>query len=145
MCRWSYSHHHHLPGCPRPIDIIVHYQYGDCAIIDPHTGEILPCENARFDELMSQIDYNDPCATGGCLMSPDCESGACRLALLGGRWVCCRCGGRDNDGTWCRHRLRMSPDTFCYHSCCYGCTANSGPSSSSSGGSGSCSSRKGRR
>lgn len=36
-------------------------------------------------------------------MSPDCESGACRLALLGGWWVCCQCGGRGNDLTWCRY------------------------------------------
>jgi hypothetical protein len=48
-------------------------------------------------------------ATGGCLMSPDCESGACRLALLGGRWMCCQCGGRGNDETWCEYRL---PNTF---------------------------------
>jgi hypothetical protein len=42
-------------------------------------------------------------ATGGCLMSPDCESGACRLTLLGGRWMCCQCGGRGNGETWCEY------------------------------------------
>jgi hypothetical protein len=48
-------------------------------------------------------------ATGGCLMSPDCESGACRLALLGGRWMCCQCGGRGNGETWCEYCSTSSP------------------------------------
>jgi hypothetical protein len=48
------------PGCPRPIDIIVVYQYEACAILDPYTNEIMPCGNPRFDGLGNQLDYNDP-------------------------------------------------------------------------------------
>ncbi|KAB5550874.1 hypothetical protein GE09DRAFT_153005 [Coniochaeta sp. 2T2.1] len=84
-----------------------------------------PCSNLYFDPSQS-VDYSDPCASGGCLASPDCSSGACRLDQLNGRWTCCRCGQGGNRYRWCRQRMRRSPDTFCYHVCCGGCTADEG-------------------
>ena len=50
-----------------------------------------PCDSLSFDPSQS-VDCTDPCATGGCLVSPDCTSGNCRLRDVGGRWTCCRCG-----------------------------------------------------
>ncbi|KAL2152318.1 hypothetical protein VTH82DRAFT_5502 [Thermothelomyces myriococcoides] len=104
--------------------MVVNYNYCPNAVVDPATGETLPCGNIYFSEdsaMINQVDYDDPCATGGCLISPACESGECRLAQLGGRWACCRCGGGGNEYRWCQHRLRASPDTFCYHVCCDAC------------------------
>ncbi|AEO56699.1 hypothetical protein MYCTH_2057234 [Thermothelomyces thermophilus ATCC 42464] len=124
MCHWSYSHHHHLPPCTQPIEMVVNYNYCQDAVADPVTGEVMPCKYTYFGDdaaMINQVDYDDPCATGGCLISPACESGVCRLAQLGGRWACCRCGGRGNEYRWCQHRLRASPDTFCYHVCCDAC------------------------
>lgn len=86
-------------------------------------GVQTPCSNLYFDPSQS-VDYSDPCAWGGCLISPDCSSGACRLEQLNGRWTCCRCGQGANRYRWCRHRRRRSPDTFCYHVCCGDCTAD---------------------
>ncbi|KAK3906367.1 hypothetical protein C8A05DRAFT_40791 [Staphylotrichum tortipilum] len=142
MCTWSYSHYHHAPSCSRPIDIVVIYRHCDCAWIDPATGEKQPCNNTFFSDdaaQMNQLDANNPCASGGCLPSPDCSSGECRLMQLGHRWMCCQCGGRGNEYKWCQHSQRTSPDTFCYHVCCEACRAD--PNSSSSGGS----SRRSRR
>lgn len=82
-----------------------------------------PCSNLYFDPSQS-VDYSDPCASGGCLASPNCSSGACRLEQLNGRWTCCLCGRGGNRYRWCRHRMRRSPDTFCYHVCCGDCTAD---------------------
>ncbi|GAB1314805.1 hypothetical protein MFIFM68171_05015 [Madurella fahalii] len=134
MCTYEYLHHHHLPPCPRPIDIVVHYTYCPNSTIDSLTGSPQPCDAPQFDETAAQqhVDYNDPCATGGCLVSPDCSSGGCRLAQLGGRWRCCQCGGKGNEYRWCCHRQRTSPDTFCYHVCCAECRADPAPSSASS-------------
>jgi hypothetical protein len=81
---------------------------------------LVPCGNLYFDPSQS-VDYNNPCATGGCLPSPDCTSGACRLLQLNGHWKCCRCQRGGNRYRWCRHRMRQIPDTFCYHVCCMGC------------------------
>ncbi|KAH6850427.1 hypothetical protein B0I37DRAFT_352907 [Chaetomium sp. MPI-CAGE-AT-0009] len=134
MCFWSYSHHHHLPPCTRPIEIIINYEYCHCAVTDPITGETQPCDRAFCGDNaspMNQVDYNDPWRLPNL---PDCESGGCRLAQLGGRWACCQCGGRANEHRWCQHRLRTSPDTFCYHTCCEGCRADPGSSASSGGG-----------
>lgn len=85
----------------------------------------VPCDNIYFDPSQS-VDYNDPCATGGCLASPDCTSGKCRLVQLNRHWKCCRCSRGGNRYRWCRHRMRRSPDTFCYHVCCSECTADEG-------------------
>ena len=70
------------------------------------------------------FDYNDPCATGGCLLSQGCGSGQCRLEQLGGRWVCCRCRRGGNSFRWCAHPMRRVPDTLCYHTVCLGCWAD---------------------
>ncbi|KAK3297176.1 uncharacterized protein B0H64DRAFT_440654 [Chaetomium fimeti] len=64
MCFWSYSHHHHLPPCTRPIEIIVNYEYCHCAVTDPMTGETQACDRAFCGDNaspMNQVDYNDPC------------------------------------------------------------------------------------
>ncbi|KAK7906386.1 hypothetical protein PG985_016392 [Apiospora marii] len=80
------------------------------------------------------FDYNDPCATGGCLYSPGCGSGQCRLEQLGGRWVCCRCRRGGNSFRWCAHPMRRVPDTLCYHTVCLGCWADQGDSGQQGGG-----------
>ncbi|KAK0735396.1 hypothetical protein B0T21DRAFT_384259 [Apiosordaria backusii] len=132
MCTYFYLHHHHMPPCTRNIDMVVHYSFCPNSTIDS-AGTQQPCDSPHFDNTQS-VDYNDPCASGGCLVSADCTSGGCRLEQLNGRWVCCQCNGRGNEYRWCRHRMRSSPDTFCYHVCCSGCKADtkSSPSSSSS-------------
>ncbi|KAL2268906.1 hypothetical protein VTJ83DRAFT_3752 [Remersonia thermophila] len=127
MCTWSYAHYHHLPPCNRSIEMAVNYSYCQFATKDPTTGGFIPCESTHFGDdvaLLNQIDYNDPCAIGGCLISPDCHMGVCRVAQLGGRWICCQCGGQGNESRQCMHRMRSSPDTFCYHEICEGCRAD---------------------
>jgi len=119
MCQYYYLHHHHMPPCMRDIDMVVHYVFCKYAMTDS-AGNKMPCGNLQYDDTQN-IDYNDPCATGGCLSSPDCSSGGCRLVELGGRWICCSCRRGGNSGRWCRHRMRGSPDTFCYHVCCTEC------------------------
>jgi len=64
----------------------------------------VPCGDVDFDQALS-VDYMDPCATGGCLASPECSSGGCRLEQLDGRWTCCQCGRGGNEYRWCRHRM----------------------------------------
>ncbi|KAK0727484.1 hypothetical protein B0T26DRAFT_637442 [Lasiosphaeria miniovina] len=123
MCTWSYLHHHHLYPCTREIDMVVHYAFCRSAPVDT-AGSQLPCDNLTYDHTQA-VDYNNPCATGGCLASPDCSSGACRLEQLNGRWICCQCNRGANEYRWCRHRRRGSPDTFCYHVCCAGCREDS--------------------
>jgi hypothetical protein len=68
-----------------------------------------------------EIDYTNPCATGGCLVSQHCATGGCRLEELGGQWVCCRCGVGGNTFRWCVHPMRKVPDALCYHVVCEGC------------------------
>ncbi|TLD11039.1 hypothetical protein PgNI_06605 [Pyricularia grisea] len=83
-----------------------------------------PCQDLHHDPWAS-VDLADPCAAGGCFaVSPECGSGLCRLNDLGGRWACCSCGRGGNTYRWCRHRMKKSPDTFCYHTCCENCTAD---------------------
>lgn len=73
--------------------MVVHYSYCPDAIATSDGG-LLPCNNpAQWDETTQAAmmvglagDYDDPCATGGCLVSPDCSSGGCRVGELGGRW-----------------------------------------------------------
>ncbi|KAK0720310.1 hypothetical protein B0H67DRAFT_599826 [Lasiosphaeris hirsuta] len=122
MCNYYYLHHHHMPPCNRDIDMVVHYVFCKRASTDA-SGSKQPCNKLQYDETQN-IDYNDPCASGGCLASPDCSSGACRLAELDGRWRCCQCNRGGNEHRWCRHRMRGSPDTFCYHVCCAKCQAD---------------------
>ncbi|KAF7538129.1 hypothetical protein G7054_g3136 [Neopestalotiopsis clavispora] len=73
----------------------------------------------------SMIDYANPCATGGCLVSPGCTSGSCRLEDLGGRWICCQCYRGGNTFRWCAHPMKKVPDTMCYHVVCENCCADS--------------------
>ncbi|KAK1756949.1 hypothetical protein QBC47DRAFT_173604 [Echria macrotheca] len=118
MCHYYYLHHHHMPPCTRDIDMVVHYVFCPYATTDA-SGSV-PCANLEFDSSQN-VDYTDPCAMGGCLASPDCSSGKCRLEELNGCWVCCQCKRGGNQSLWCRHRMRGSPDTFCYHTCCESC------------------------
>ncbi|KAK4211047.1 hypothetical protein QBC37DRAFT_427801 [Rhypophila decipiens] len=120
MCTYHYLHHHHVSPCTRDIDMVVHYSFCPDATIDSSTGSQMPCDNVQYDYTQT-VDYTDPCATGGCLTSPDCSSGGCRLEQLNGRWKCCKCGRGGNEYRWCCHRMRNSPDTFCYHVCCSNC------------------------
>lgn len=73
----------------------------------------------------SMIDYANPCATGGCLVSPGCTAGSCRLEDLGGRWICCQCFRGGNTFRWCAHPMKKVPDTMCYHVVCEHCCADS--------------------
>ncbi|KAK8137350.1 hypothetical protein PG984_005290 [Apiospora sp. TS-2023a] len=84
--------------------------------------------NTASSSSATVFDYNDPCATGGCLVSQGCGSGQCRLEQLGGRWVCCRCRRGGNTFRWCAHPMRRVPDTLCYHQVCLGCRADQGGS-----------------
>ncbi|KAI1817226.1 hypothetical protein GGS20DRAFT_81638 [Poronia punctata] len=83
-----------------------------------------PCDNLshapEYDPVMG-IDFTNPCATGGCLVSQHCASGGCRLDDLGGRWVCCRCSSGGNTFRWCVHPMRKVPDALCYHVVCRDC------------------------
>ncbi|TLS25205.1 hypothetical protein PpBr36_07911 [Pyricularia pennisetigena] len=91
-----------------------------------------PCQALHHDPWAS-VDLADPCAAGGCFsVSPECGSGLCRLNDLGGCWACCSCGRGGNTYRWCRHMMKKSPDTFCYHTCCETCTAD--PVSGGGGG-----------
>ncbi|KAK7952909.1 hypothetical protein PG988_013603 [Apiospora saccharicola] len=97
-----------------------YYYYNNSCIASP--------TNTASSSSATVFDYNDPCATGGCLFSQGCGSGQCRLEQLGGRWVCCRCRRGGNTFRWCAHPMRRVPDTLCYHQVCLGCRADQGDS-----------------
>ena len=120
MCTYLYLHHHHIDPCTRPIDFVVHYKYCSSATTDPSSGQLQPCQNLSYDPGQV-IDYENPCASGGCLASPECSSGACRLEELNCLWICFRCNLGGNTYRYCCHPMRRSPDTFCYHVCCETC------------------------
>ncbi|KAK8036104.1 hypothetical protein PG993_008718 [Apiospora rasikravindrae] len=116
---------------------------------DPITGQAIPAAASNNHHSHSQngtsnsntgggsetvFDYNNPCATGGCLFSQGCGSGQCRLEQLGGRWVCCRCRRGGNSFRWCAHPMRRVPDTLCYHTVCLGCWADQGHDPGQGGG-----------
>ncbi|KAK0383878.1 hypothetical protein NLU13_7970 [Sarocladium strictum] len=123
MCIVSYMHHHHVPPCQRPISYTTEYIYCSEAMLDPATAQILgPCVALCLDPQQRRSFGNACGAAGGCLVSPDCSSGACRLRDLSGRWKCCQCHRGGNITRWCQHKKRGSPDTFCYHVVCYTCT-----------------------
>jgi len=120
MCIYYYVHHHHFHPCNRAIDIVVHYIFCAAATMDAATGDHQPCQDQSYDPVQS-VDYNNPCASGGCLASPDCIAGLCRLDQLNRLWICCRCNRGGNVFRFCSHRMRGAPDTFCYHICCGEC------------------------
>lgn len=127
MCTYCYLHHHHVPPCTRAPDIVVHWDFCPNAVKNPSRSsngtKTLPCGQNHFD-FVGSIDADNPCASGGCLVSPTCSSGTCRLEALGGRWRCCVCERGGNGLTWCGHKMRASPDTFCYHRVCERCTTD---------------------
>ena len=71
-----------------------------------------------------EAGYNNPCATGECLVSQHCSSGGCRLEELGGKWTCCKCQRGANTYAYCVHPMKKVPDTLCYHVVCQGCWAD---------------------
>lgn len=105
MCTYYYLHYHHLAPCTRDVEYAVHYSFCPNAIPDissanppssVNTGVTehgeqwiqQPCEGLTYAPEYSPVegvDYNSPCATGGCLVSHKCSSGGCRLEDLGGR------------------------------------------------------------
>ncbi len=136
MCTYYYLHRHHTPPCRRPIDYVLHYGFCHMATRDgaaAGAGGLLPCAALVFDPGQS-VDCGNPCALGGCTPSPDCSSGACRLADLNGVWICCQCRRGGNLFRWCGHRMRSSPDTLCYHVCCQSCEPDAAGAAQAGGG-----------
>lgn len=118
----------HIPPCTRDINWELHYVYCQSATWDA-TGKQVACPDTYEHDQQAQnscIDFSDPCASGGCLASPDCSLGVCRLEELNGQWICCRCGLGGNKYRFCRHPMKRSPDTLCYHVCCWECQPDSG-------------------
>ncbi|KAH6655188.1 hypothetical protein BKA67DRAFT_534122 [Truncatella angustata] len=99
----------------RPRTPVIDYIQQPCASLT-HASE--------YNTPAEMIDYSNPCATGGCLLSSGCTSGQCRLEDLGGRWVCCCCLRGGNAFRWCAHPMKKVPDTMCYHTVCEGCWAD---------------------
>lgn len=127
MCTYYYLHHHHIYPCTRDIEFIIHYVYCAAATLDETSQNQLACPNIADHAQQNGgpgVDFNNPCASGGCLASPDCSLGRCRLQELNGLWKCCRCGLGGNRYPCCHHPMRKSPDTLCYHQCCQDCEAD---------------------
>lgn len=134
MCTYSYFHHHHMYPCNRDIEYVIQYIYCPAATFDQSTQSQLACLNTSYHDHhhsndgthVPVLDLANPCANGGCLASPDCHLGKCRLADLNGLWVCCRCGLGGNRFTSCHHPMKKSPDALCYHRCCETCLPDAG-------------------
>ncbi|KND89361.1 hypothetical protein TOPH_05982 [Tolypocladium ophioglossoides CBS 100239] len=127
MCISSVLHHHHVPPCPRPLAFVTHCLYCPDATVNPLTSEVVaPCANVVYTPDHG-VNYDDPCSTGGCIVSPQCSTGTCRLQDLGGRWVCCACRRGGNVYRTCTNRKVGSPDTFCYHDVCQTCKPDGSP------------------
>jgi hypothetical protein len=151
MCTYYYLHYHHVAPCARGVEYAVHYSFCENSTMEalPHDNSPLglggslhlmglgggsaaeeeqlvqqPCDELahapEYDPAVG-IDYANPCAAGGCLVSQHCASGGCRLEELGGRWVCCRCSRGGNTFRWCVHPMRKVPDALCYHVVCRNC------------------------
>ncbi|KAI2609121.1 uncharacterized protein GGS25DRAFT_305539 [Hypoxylon fragiforme] len=141
MCTYYYLHYHHLAPCTRDVEYAVHYSFCPNAIPDissanppssVNTGVTehgeqwiqQPCEGLTYAPEYSPVegvDYNSPCATGGCLVSHKCSSGGCRLEDLGGSWTCCQCNRGGNTLRWCIRPMKKIPDSLCYHAICQEC------------------------
>lgn len=127
MCTYYYLHHHHMYPCNRDIEFFIHYVYCAAATFDESSRIQYACPNISDHAQQNGspgVDFNNPCASGGCLASPDCSLGRCRLQELNGLWKCCQCGLGGNRYPCCHHPMRKSPDTLCYHQCCQGCEAD---------------------
>ncbi|KAI0418396.1 hypothetical protein F5X98DRAFT_117660 [Xylaria grammica] len=111
----DYYHHHHR-----------HHHDGGAGVSEEVQQPCASLTHApEYDPAQVCVDYTNPCATGGCLLSQHCASGGCRLDELGGRWACCRCGRGGNTFRWCVHRVRKVPDALCYHVVCPNCRVDS--------------------
>lgn len=122
MCTYYYLHHHHMHPCTRDIEFVIHYVYCPAATFDESSQTRHPCHDVSYhDQQNGGIDFSNPCATGGCLASPDCSLGRCQLQELNNLWVCCQCGLGGNRYPCCHHPMKKSPDTLCYHQCCKAC------------------------
>ncbi|CAJ2510522.1 Uu.00g133310.m01.CDS01 [Anthostomella pinea] len=144
MCTYYYLHYHHMAPCTREVEYALHYYFcpnstteaPGSSPLGPVDGSNmegtdqlvqLPCDDLTYApeyNPIEGIDYNNPCATGGCLLSQQCSSGGCRLEDLGGRWVCCKCERGGNSFRWCVHPMKRIPDTLCYHVVCHNCRAD---------------------
>ncbi|WZH47622.1 uncharacterized protein QYS62_008778 [Fusarium acuminatum] len=121
MCIANYLHYHHIPPCPRPIRYSYHYVFCASASYDPVTSHPLaPCGSISTSSPGGHID--DPCTMSQCLVDQGCRSGACRLADLNGRWVCCVCGRAGNSGYQCFNVRSAQTMTFCMHQICENCS-----------------------
>ncbi|KAK7212914.1 hypothetical protein V2G26_020092 [Clonostachys chloroleuca] len=122
MCTGQPVLYHHIAPCTRAPSYSISYAYCPYAVRDPATLRIVAtCPN------VIHIPSSAPLGTApwppGCLIvSPECSSGLCRLEDLDGAWVCCRCQRSGNTHVYCLQPKRGSPDTFCYHRVCQGCT-----------------------
>ncbi|XXG99565.1 hypothetical protein Hte_005904, partial [Hypoxylon texense] len=122
--------------CTRDIEYAVHYCYcsnsipvasssslsGSASDADQWTQQ--PCEALTYAaeyNLVEGIDYSNPCAGGGCLVSQQCSSGGCRLEDLGGSWTCCQCDRGGNTLRCCVQPMKKIPDALCYHAICQNC------------------------
>lgn len=95
------------------------------------TASMPPSQQQQQHTQPQTMDFNNPCASSTCLTSLECSSGQCRLEQLGGKWTCCRCGGKGNEYPWCKARPGLvrgaDPDMVCYHVVCVGCGATGVP------------------
>lgn len=129
MCTYYYLHHHHMPPCTRDIEFVIHYVYCSAATIDESSQTWHACANITYHDQQHGnpgIDFNNPCASGGCLASPACSLGRCRLEELNKLWICCQCGLGGNRYPCCHHPMKRSPDALCYHQCCQYCLPDLG-------------------
>lgn len=146
MCTYYYLHYHHLAPCTRDIEYAVHYSF--CPNSAPVTLSLSPpssvgasnvengeqwiqqpCEALTYAPEYNSIeglDYNNPCVTGGCLISQQCSTGSCRLEDVGGCWICCQCNRGGNTLRWCIRPMKKIPDALCYHSICQNCRPDHG-------------------
>lgn len=140
MCTYYYLHHHHSAPCTRDIEFAFHYVFCPAATFDETCRKWDPCQSVSYYDQQNGnpgVDFNNPCASGGCLASAECSLGQCRLEELNGLWVCCQCGLGGNTYRFCNHPMKKSPDTLCYHQCCQDCQPDNTAPHAAEGGSGS--------
>ncbi|OTA98316.1 hypothetical protein M426DRAFT_70034 [Hypoxylon sp. CI-4A] len=137
MCTYYYLHYHHLAPCTREIEYVSYYSFCPNSTWEASDQTTMsfsgvgnaessqqwiqqPCEALTFAPIEG-LDYGNPCASSGCLISQQCSSGACRLEDLGGNWICCQCHRGGNTLRWCVQPMKKIPDALCYHAICQSC------------------------
>ncbi|ROV92873.1 hypothetical protein VSDG_06336 [Cytospora chrysosperma] len=89
MCTYYYLHHHHSAPCTRDIEFAFHYVFCPAATFDETCRKWDPCQSVSYYDQQNGnpgVDFNNPCASGGCLASAECSLGQCRLEELNGLW-----------------------------------------------------------